>query len=125
ELHDAKTLVENFGVKFQCCLDITPKTNGDTSPLTHQLSPQDKALIYHVMQGSCHQPAEVPSCAANGKFIECSCGQTQFAITPYGEMNLCVAFPIPKYDLRRGSVKEGWEVLKQAVDHAKPNEHYE
>ena len=40
-------------------------------------------------------------------------------------MNLCVAFPIPKYDLRKGTVREGWEVLKQTVDQARPNHRYE
>jgi hypothetical protein len=37
-------------------------------------------------------------------------------------MNLCVAFPIPKYDLRRGRVKDGWEMLKRTVGCASPNE---
>jgi len=77
------------------------------------------------MLGPRDQAAVDETCARNGSFIECACGQTKFAITPYGEMNLCQAFPIPKYDLRRGTVKEGWEVLKQTVDGARPNEHYE
>ncbi|MGH7206013.1 MAG: radical SAM/SPASM domain-containing protein [Nitrospiraceae bacterium] len=125
EVRDARRLVEGYGFKFQYCLDIIAKTNGDSSPLSHRLSPSDKVRINQAMLGSLHKPMTDPSCAANGTFIECSCGQSRFAITPYGEMNLCVAFPIPKYDLRKGTVKDGWEVLKQTVDRARPNEQYE
>jgi len=125
EIQDARTLVEGMGIKFQYCLDIHPKTNGDTSPLEHRLSPSDKVRIDLAMLGPPDQAAVDEPCAKNGSFIECPCGQTKFAITPYGEMNLCVGFPIPKYDLRKGTVKEGWEVLKRTVDGARPNEHYE
>ena len=125
EVHEARLLVEGHGFKFQYSFDIIAKTNGDTSPLTHRLDPADKVRINQAMLGSRQKPMRDPSCAANGNFIECACGQSRFAITPYGEMNLCVAFPIPKYDLRKGTVKEGWEVLKQTVDRARPNEHYE
>jgi radical SAM protein with 4Fe4S-binding SPASM domain len=59
------------------------------------------------------------------RFIECACGQTRFAVTPYGEMNLCVAFPIPRYNLRTGTVREGWDLLKRTVDEAQPNKRYE
>ena len=125
EVQDARTLIEGMGIKFQYCLDLHPKTNGDTSPLEHRLSAADKVRIDQAMLGPRDQAADDEPCARNGSFIECACGQTKFAITPYGEMNLCVGFPIPKYDLRRGTVKEGWEVLKQTVDGARPNEHYE
>ena len=40
-------------------------------------------------------------------------------------MNLCTIFPIPKFDLRKGSVREGWDILKRTVDEARPNENYE
>ncbi|TLX98949.1 MAG: radical SAM protein [Thaumarchaeota archaeon] len=125
EVQDARTLVEGMGIRFQYCVDIHPKTNGDTSPLLHRLSPADKVRIDLAMLGPRDQAAADEPCARNGGFIECACGQTKFAITPYGEMNLCQGFPMPKYDLRKGTVKEGWEVLKQTVDGARPNDHYE
>ncbi len=127
EIHDARALVEGMGFKFQYCLDITPKTDGDLSPLAHRLSPAEKACIDRDMIGRQDgRPTAEESCtAATRDFISCACGHSRFAITPYGEMNLCAAFPIPKFDLRKGTVKEGWEVLKQTVDEARPNEHDE
>jgi radical SAM protein with 4Fe4S-binding SPASM domain len=128
DVQDAKTLVEGYGVKFQFALDIYPKNNGDLAPLKHRLSPQEKVRLMERLIGYRSDGTMAPeSCplAAGEDFISCACGRTQFAITPYGEMNLCVGFPIPQYDLRKGSVREGWEILKQTVDHARPNEHDE
>jgi radical SAM protein with 4Fe4S-binding SPASM domain len=125
EVQDARALIEGMGIKFQYCLDITPKTNGDTSPLKHRLSPADKMRIDANMAGCREADAATSACAVNGDFISCECGKSRFAITPYGEMNLCVAFPIPKYDLRKGTVREGWEVLKRTVAESRPNDSYE
>ena len=127
EVRDARIFVENFGFKFQYCLDITPKTNGDLSPLTHRLSPADKVRIDYDMIGYRYNKltGEESCMVVKRDFISCSCGRDRFAITPYGEMNLCIAFPFPKFDLRKGTVKEGWEVLKQTVDEARPNDRYE
>lgn len=126
EVSRARSLVEGFGFKFQYCLDIIPKTNGDLSPLRHRLSPQAKIGIDEARVASVHWDLVEESCpAAGGSFISCACGHSSFAITPYGEMNLCAGFPFPKYDLRTGTVKEGWAVLKKTVDEATPNARYE
>lgn len=125
EVWEARDLVEGMGLKFQYCLDIVAKNNGDAAPLAHRLDPAAKVRIDREFLDASHlEPPEL-ACAENGPFIDCSCGRNRFAITPYGEMNLCIAFPTPRYDLRKGTVKEGWEVLKQTVDHTRPNERYE
>ncbi len=125
DLHDARALVEGFGFKFRYCLDVTPKTDGDTGPLRYRLSAEDKVRINADMVGYTSAGSAVSACATDRAFISCSCGHSRFAITPYGEMNLCVAFPIPKYNLRTGTVREGWDILKQTVDQAQPNEQYQ
>ena len=124
EVRQARTLVEGYGFKFQYCLDIEPKSDGDLAPLQYRLAPEEKVRLDHAMVGL-QDVKDTEACGANGDFISCMCGRSNFAITPYGEMNLCVAFPMPRYNLRTGTVKEGWEVLKQTVDHARPNEHNE
>ena len=124
EVRQAQTLVEQYGFKFQYCMDITPKNNGDLAPLRYRLAPEDKVRLDHAMLGF-RDAKDTEACGANGDFISCLCGRSSFAITPYGEMNLCIAFPIPRYDLRKGTVKEGWEILKQTVDRARPNDHDE
>ena len=55
----------------------------------------------------------------------CTCGKSSVAVTPYGQMNLCLAFPIPEYDLLSGSVAQGWgqlvELVAEATAHPGPD----
>ncbi len=125
EIHEARALAERLGLKFQYCLDITPRTDGDVSPLAHRLSPKQKIEINNAFVGHTTVSKANAACSKTDDLISCACGRNRFAVTPYGEMNLCVAFPMPKYDLRNGTLQDGWEVLKQTVDHAQPSEQYE
>jgi radical SAM protein with 4Fe4S-binding SPASM domain len=124
ESGDARALVESRGFKFQYALDLIAKTDGDLSPLQYRLTPAEKVRVGREI-GFTPKPLIPADCRlGGGSFIECACGRSRFAVTPYGEMNLCIAFPIPKYDLRKGTVKDGWEVLKRTVDEARPSDRY-
>lgn len=125
EIQACRLLVESLHMKFQYCLDIMTAVTGDRTPLQYRLTPTEKMRIDQELLLHKWTPSPEESCAADQSFIECACGQSRFAITPYGEMNLCTAFPMPRYDLRTGTVKEGWEVLKRTVDGASPNDRYE
>jgi radical SAM protein with 4Fe4S-binding SPASM domain len=125
EVDACRRFVETLNLKFQYCLDITPRVTGDVAPLRYRLPPERKiAIDQDMLEGWGSAPIE-DSCRTTEEFIECACGRNRFAITPYGEMNLCTAFPIPRYNLRIGTVSEGWEVLKRTVDEAQPNHRYE
>lgn len=125
DIDTSRTLVERHGFKFQYCLDIMPRTDGDKTPLAFRLSPDEKHRIECALRPARDERVEAACLAAPPSFINCACGRSRFAVTPYGKMNLCVAFPIPQYDLRTGTVRDGWEVLKRTVDEATPNEHDE
>ncbi len=125
EIEACRHLVENLGLKFQYCLDLTPTVTGDVTPLQYRLTPEEKIRIDRAMLSNWGSTPSTELCPPSDDFIECACGQNRFAITPYGEMNLCTAFPIPRYDLTTGTVREGWEVLKRTVDDARPNHQYE
>lgn len=122
EVDACQDLAESKGFKFQYCLDIHPRTNGDISPFRYRLSADRKAALDHRKLGDRSAAWIQDSCAAEEPFISCACGKSRFAVTPYGEMNLCVAFPTPRYDLRTGTIRDGWEVLTRTVDAMKPNE---
>lgn len=124
EVEACRRVIEPYGWKFQYSLDIMPKTNGDTTPLRYRLDPEDKIAIDRARLLRRNGARVEDPCLSNDRFIECACGRSRFAITPYGEMNLCTAFPIPRYSLRTGTVRDGWECLKQIVDAAKPNANY-
>jgi radical SAM protein with 4Fe4S-binding SPASM domain len=67
------------------------------------------------------------TCRAHEGLFTCKCGRSSFAVTPYGRMNLCVSLPMPHYDLRRGTIAEGWKTLVGVVDRANaaPGEAYQ
>jgi len=123
EVGPARTLVEGHGAKFQYCTDITPRSDGDPAPLRHRLAPRDKVRLDRDMLGA-REPGCVPAGGETDAFFACACGRSAFAITPYGEMNLCAAFPTPGYDLRTGTVRAGWEVLQRTVRDARPSDRY-
>ena len=125
EIQACRELVESLHMKFQYCLEIMTTVTGDRTPLQYRLTPEEKVRIDQKLFPHRWTPPSEESCSAGRSFLECACGQNRFAITPYGEMNLCTAFPIPRYDLRTGTVKEGWNVLKQTVDMAQPSQRYE
>jgi radical SAM protein with 4Fe4S-binding SPASM domain len=125
EVHACRGLAETLGGKFQYCFDITPMVTGDIAPLTYRLPPERKVTIDQEMVSGWGSAPIEEVCGPTDGFIECACGHTRFTITPYGEMNLCTAFPIPRYDLKTGTVSDGWDVLKRTVDEAHPNHRYE
>jgi radical SAM protein with 4Fe4S-binding SPASM domain len=124
EIQACRQLVESLHMKFQYCLEIMTTITGSRTPLQYRLASEEKVRIDQELLPHRWTETSEESCS-NNPFIECACGQSRFAITPYGEMNLCTAFPIPRYNLRAGSVKEGWEMLKLTVDQAHPSQQYE
>src|SRR3989442_14092037 len=77
EVQDARTLVEGMGIKFQYCLYIHPKTNGDTRALEHCLRPADKIRIDLAIPGPGDRPAHDLAGARHGSCIECLCRQSK------------------------------------------------
>jgi radical SAM protein with 4Fe4S-binding SPASM domain len=125
EVDACQHLVESHGFKFQYSLDIHPRTDGDPAPLSFRLAPDRKAELDSRKLGKPQSGQAPDTCSSDEPFISCACGRSRFAVTPYGEMNLCVAFPTPKYDLRTGTLREGWTILKHTVDLAQPTAQYE
>lgn len=127
ELDLAREIAAAMNFEFNYCFEIHPRQDGNLDPLQYRLSPEAKLLIAEQtgQTFSGYSPHSKSSCSGLDDFIECDCGRSKFSITPYGEMNLCTSFPVPKYDLRKGTIREGWEVLKRTVDEAAPNEKYQ
>ena len=46
---------------------------------------------------------------------ECGGGVNSFAIDPYGDLTICVLSHVDKYNVRDGSVKEGWNTFLRRV----------
>jgi radical SAM protein with 4Fe4S-binding SPASM domain len=55
----------------------------------------------------------------------CGVGLMQAAITPFGELKMCVMIDYPKYKIQDSSFKDAWERLKALVRNIKPDENYQ
>lgn len=55
----------------------------------------------------------------------CGVGLMQAAITPFGELKMCVMIDYPKYKIQDSSFKDSWERLKTLVRNIKPDEYYQ
>jgi MoaA/NifB/PqqE/SkfB family radical SAM enzyme len=129
ELDAMRDFAESRGVHFEFLTDIQPKANGDAEPLAYRVTPKvatdlwESQVLRRNTQGVAREEtsSELNSCDRGKETLfQCACGQTSCGISPYGEMNLCVSYQLPQYDLLHGSVADGWEVLKDTVDTAQP-----
>src|SRR5712691_2201220 len=132
EVQQAKALVEGWGIKFVYCAEIFRRVDGSLEPLQYRIAPEDVVRVDEAVKGSQRWrakggEAKEESCQGGKGLFTCKCGRNSLAVTPYGQMNLCVSLPIPKYDLRTGTVAEGWQNLVDMVDRANaaPGEAYE
>lgn len=57
--------------------------------------------------------------------FKCGVGQTQAAITPLGELKMCLMIDYPRYNILKSSFKECWRKLKNDVSKIKPDSDYQ
>jgi MoaA/NifB/PqqE/SkfB family radical SAM enzyme len=132
EVLQARALVEGWGIKFVYSCEIHPRVDGSLEPLQYRIPTQDVIRVDDAMLGARRWRVEGGEekrecCQAGQGLFTCKCGKRSLAVTPYGRMNLCVSLPTPQYDLRSGTVSEGWKTLVELVDraNAKPGDAYE
>jgi radical SAM protein with 4Fe4S-binding SPASM domain len=108
---------EELGLEFKFDSLMSPRIDCSQSPLAVRLLPEEVvALDLHVpeMKAEYRRFAEQginnPAPAKEqGTVYVCGGGVNSFAVDPYGRMSICVLSHQEGYDLRQGSVKEGWE----------------
>ena len=126
EVRQAKALVEGWGIRFIYCTEITPRQDGSLEPLNYRMTAQQVIQLDQEILGGWHKEGqEEKKCQASEGLFRCGCGKSSVAVTPYGEMNLCINFPVPQYNLRTGNVSSGWKGLVEYIDSARPSQAYE
>lgn len=108
---------EDLGLEFKFDSLMNPRIDCSQSPLAVRLLPEEVvALDLHVPEMKAEYRRFVeqgiqapPPAREHGTVHVCGGGVNSFAIDPYGQMSICVLSHQESYDLRRGSVKEGWE----------------
>jgi radical SAM protein with 4Fe4S-binding SPASM domain len=106
---------QELGVEFKFDSLLNPRIDCSRAPLGIRLSPEEVVALdldspkvsaeYAKLLGAEIQKAVVPK----DTVYSCGGGLKSFAIDPFGNMSICVLSHQNTYDIRTGSVGEGWE----------------
>src|ERR1700746_708556 len=106
---------QELGVEFKFDSLSNPRIDWSHAPIGVRLSPEEVvALDLHwpkvaaEYRANLEREARTPP-PSSSKVYTCGGGMKSFAIDPYGLMTICVLSHQEGYDIRSGSVREGWE----------------
>jgi len=125
-----RKLADKLGVQFKSPYVIRPKGTGDRSPMSHQVPPGeideiDKALPPLSKAGNeCLYRKKFSAYSVKNSLFNCRAGTSAIFISPYGEMNVCLDICEPRYNILRGSIEEGWKLVKDLVRSQRPTKGY-
>jgi radical SAM protein with 4Fe4S-binding SPASM domain len=108
---------EDLGLEFKFDAMMSPRIDCSQSPLGVRLTPEETVELD--LQDA-RRASEWKSFAAqfrgtkftnetSGEAYHCGGGLNAFAVDPQGRMSICVLSHFDTYDLRQGSLREGWE----------------
>jgi radical SAM protein with 4Fe4S-binding SPASM domain len=112
---------EELGAEFKFDSMLNPRIDCSRAPLGVRLSPEEVVALdfqapkviseYRKLLGAELQKAPIPK----DTVYSCGGGIKSFAIDPFGHMSICVLSHQHTYDIRKGSVREGWVGFLWAV----------
>ena len=114
-----RALAEELGVRIQYDATIVPMIDGDRTPVSLNISPEERAEFY---SNPAVLPALEDACASPGPADElmnghsCGAGHNGCYISPQGDVMPCVQFPLVCGSLRRSSFLEIWRSSPQFAD---------
>ena len=123
EIVAMKKFAHDLGVTFKFDAMINPRIDCSSSPLAVRLTPADVVSLdldeperiaeWRRLALEC--APELPKQGEVRPLYECGGGVNTFAIDPYGDMTICVLSHFDKYNVRDGSMREGWEHFLRGV----------
>jgi radical SAM protein with 4Fe4S-binding SPASM domain len=108
---------DELGLEFKFDSLINPRIDCSQSPLAVRLSPEEVVALDMYSPETASEYSKLaerefrspPALEQSDTLYVCGGGVNSFAIDPYGHMTICVLSHQESYDIRSGSVKEGWE----------------
>ena len=106
---------EDLGVEFKFDSLINPRIDCSSAPLAVRLSPEDVVAldvfwpnVAAEHKTNLERERDAPPVAKNTVY-SCGGGLMSFAIDPFGFMSICMLSHKEGYNVREGSVKDGWD----------------
>jgi radical SAM protein with 4Fe4S-binding SPASM domain len=117
ELVGMRRFAEELGLEFKFDPMINPRIDCSSSPLAVRLTPadivaldlQDPERVSEWRRLATDFVPEIPADLADRQVYDCGGGVNSFAIDPYGDLTICVLSHVDSYNVRDGSIREGWE----------------
>ena len=123
EVFDMQRFAEERGVEFKFDSMLNPRIDCSHAPLGVRLTPaecvafdlQDPRRMdeWKLFSEKFLGPANPPD--KSDELYHCGGGVSSFSIDPYGGMSICVLSRVDRFDLRQGSVAEGWHSFLHGV----------
>lgn len=129
EFHAMENLARSLGVKFRFDPAIFPCFDGDQSPLTLRVPPEEAVAFEFADDDRSRDWKDFYAGYSDTSSLEtvyyCGAGVTDFYIDPNGILQPCLMPTELGFDLREGGFLEGWNMViprlmekKPASDHA-------
>jgi radical SAM protein with 4Fe4S-binding SPASM domain len=123
EVWDMQRFAEDLGVEFKFDGAMNPRIDCSQSPLAVRLSPEEVVAFdmedskrlneWDLFAEKHFKPANPPE--RQDELYYCGGGVDSFSIDPYGNMSICILSQKDKFDLRTGSLLEGWDTFLRTV----------
>ncbi len=110
--------------EFRFGLEMTPKNDGSTTPLAHQVS---REQAFDFLSGNIPSPWEVlPDKTQEEMNAKPTCGAAEggLGINPYGDILPCIQLFIPLGNVKEVSVKEAWANPPSMIEHIRRTNTY-
>lgn len=106
---------------------LQPRLDGSKTPLDHSIPIEDTFSLRQTCSPKMYANLEKQKKARKklklerdySRLFNCEAGYNDLTINPYGELKICIDIDLYKYKILEGSLKEGWQGLKDFVDNQK------
>ena len=119
---------QELGVEFKFDSLINPRIDCSQAPLAVRMSPEEVVAldlnwpnVAAEHRKNIEYGMKSPPSKPDGLY-SCGGGLKAFAIDPYGHMSICVISHQDTYDIRAGSVREGWDKFLLNVRQRQPRQ---
>ncbi len=128
EIRDLEKFAHGLGVKFRFDPIINAPFNGHREALSLRLTPEQVLELDIADERRVDSYRELcqkfKGALATDKLYGCGAGLYNFHIDPYGQMSVCMSARWPSYNLRRGSLQDGFYNFFPRVRSQKPKTSY-
>ena len=136
EIEDIQKFADSLGVLYRLDDMLFPRLDGSKEPYKYRVRLLNANLRESVDKDIC---VDTSAISKNSRLFKCGLGRSQVAITPFGELKMCLMIDYPKYkildtgnqkpktknQIQNANLKEAWQRLKGLAKNIRPDEDYQ